>query len=213
MFIQQWINALQLWFGAWVLFNNPTKYVFNDFLVSNFALLFSLFGLGSAFQDIADRKETEKSASRIFFLLDRESKIDPLGEDGKVLDINVDQPILQKKKSIKKKKSSKAFHPDVSESEDVTDTEDKPRSAKKSKEHHFADVDGGEGTESEVTDSESKPKSPKKKKKKKKDKSNDDADALGSDSNHDKPKSSKKKKTHKKKKTVESDEVDHSDAS
>jgi ATP-binding cassette subfamily B (MDR/TAP) protein 1 len=91
MFIQQWINALQLWFGAWVLFNNPTKYEFNDFLVSNFALLFSLFGLGAAFQDIADRKETEKSASRIFFLLDRESAIDPLNDKGKVLDTTKDE--------------------------------------------------------------------------------------------------------------------------
>src|SRR6056300_1595265 len=77
MFIQQWINAVQLWFGGWLLFNYPEKFAFDDFLISNFSILFSLFGLGAAFQDISDRKETEKSASRIFYLLDRESKIDP----------------------------------------------------------------------------------------------------------------------------------------
>ena len=85
MFIQQWINAVQLWFGGWMLFNYPDKFEFNDFLISNFAILFSLFGLGAAFQDISDRKETEKSASRIFYLLDRESKIDPMSEEGKKL--------------------------------------------------------------------------------------------------------------------------------
>lgn len=85
MFIQQWINAVQLWFGGWLLFNNPDKYVFNDFLISNFAILFALFGLGAAFQDISDRKETEEAASRIFYLLDRESAIDPMSTEGKKL--------------------------------------------------------------------------------------------------------------------------------
>jgi ATP-binding cassette, subfamily B (MDR/TAP), member 1 len=84
MFIQQWINALQLWFGGWLLVNT-NKYEFKDFLISNFALLFALFGLGAAFQDISDRKEVEKSAGRIFYLLDRVSEIDPLGKDGKIL--------------------------------------------------------------------------------------------------------------------------------
>ena len=85
MFIQQWINALQLWFGGWILFNYSETYGFNDFLISNFSILFALFGLGAAFQDVSDRKETEKSASRIFYLLDRQSQIDPLGEEGKKL--------------------------------------------------------------------------------------------------------------------------------
>jgi len=86
MLIQQFINALQLWFGAWVLFNNPDTYEFRDFLVSNFAILFSLFGLGAAFQDVSDRKEAEKSAGRIFYLIDRKSEIDPLSEEGKKLE-------------------------------------------------------------------------------------------------------------------------------
>ena len=85
MFIQQWINGLQLWWGGYLLFHYHDIFTFHDFLISNFALLFSLFGLGAAFQDIADRKETEKSAGRIFYLLDRKSAIDPLGEEGKKL--------------------------------------------------------------------------------------------------------------------------------
>lgn len=86
MGVQQWVNALQLWFGGWVLFNNPTTYTFDAFLISMFSLLFSLFGLGAAFQGISDKKETEASAGRVFYLLDRESEIDPMSEDGKKLD-------------------------------------------------------------------------------------------------------------------------------
>lgn len=85
LFVQQWINALQLWFGGWLLFTFPEKYVLKDFLIANFAILFALFGLGAAFQDISDRKEVEKSAARIFYLLDRKSAIDPLSDDGKKL--------------------------------------------------------------------------------------------------------------------------------
>jgi ATP-binding cassette, subfamily B (MDR/TAP), member 1 len=85
MFIQQWINALQFWFGGWLLVNFPEKYEFRDFLISMFAVLFALFGLGAAFQDISDRKEVEESAGRIFYLLDRVSEIDPLSTDGIVL--------------------------------------------------------------------------------------------------------------------------------
>jgi ATP-binding cassette subfamily B (MDR/TAP) protein 1 len=86
MFIQQWINALQLWFGGWMLFNFPEDYDFNDFLIANFAVLFALFGLGAAFQDISDKKAVEESAKRVFYLLDRVSAIDPLAEEGKKLD-------------------------------------------------------------------------------------------------------------------------------
>lgn len=82
MFVQQSISALQFYFGGWLLFKFPYDYSFNDFLVSNFAVLFALFGLGSAFQDMSDRKEVEKSAGRIFYLLDRKSEIDPLAKDG-----------------------------------------------------------------------------------------------------------------------------------
>jgi hypothetical protein len=72
------ISALQMWFGGYLLFTFPDDYEFKDFLIANFAILFSLIGLGAAFQDISDRKEVEMSAGRIFYLLDRVSEIDPL---------------------------------------------------------------------------------------------------------------------------------------
>eukprot|EP00549_Striatella_unipunctata_P025532 CAMPEP_0118702986 /NCGR_PEP_ID=MMETSP0800-20121206/18252_1 /TAXON_ID=210618 ORGANISM="Striatella unipunctata, Strain CCMP2910" /NCGR_SAMPLE_ID=MMETSP0800 /ASSEMBLY_ACC=CAM_ASM_000638 /LENGTH=1104 /DNA_ID=CAMNT_0006604361 /DNA_START=179 /DNA_END=3493 /DNA_ORIENTATION=- len=85
MLIQQWSNALQLWWGGWLIYRYPETYNFPDFLTAMFALLFSLFGLGSAMQGASDRKETTKSAGRIFYLLDRESAIDPLSQEGKKL--------------------------------------------------------------------------------------------------------------------------------
>jgi hypothetical protein len=97
-----------MWWGGWLLFNYPNQFAFDDFLVSNFALLFSLFGLGAAFQDMSDRKETEKSASRIFYLLDRKSTIDPLSSDGKILNISDSAKKKKKRKSsVKRKKSFK----------------------------------------------------------------------------------------------------------
>jgi ATP-binding cassette, subfamily B (MDR/TAP), member 1 len=86
MFIQQWVNALQFWWGGWLLVNYHGTFVMEDFLISNFALLFGMFGLGSAFQDLADTKEVERSAGRIFHLIDRISAIDPMSEDGMKLD-------------------------------------------------------------------------------------------------------------------------------
>ena len=93
MFIQQWINALQFWWGGWLLVNYPGSFVLEDFLISNFALLFGMFGLGSAFQDLADTKEVEKSAGRIFYILDRKSAIDPLGKEGKILEPSSKKPL------------------------------------------------------------------------------------------------------------------------
>lgn len=84
--IQQWINAMMFYFGAWLLVTFPDKYGFSDFLISQFSILFSLFGLAAAFQDMSDRKEVEKSAGRIFYLLDRNSEIDPLSTEGKKLE-------------------------------------------------------------------------------------------------------------------------------
>jgi ATP-binding cassette, subfamily B (MDR/TAP), member 1 len=86
MFVQQWVNALQMWFDGYLLFHYPEDYEFKDFLISNFAILFSVFGLGAAFQDVSDRKEVEKSAGRIFYLLDRKSEIVATSPEGKKLD-------------------------------------------------------------------------------------------------------------------------------
>eukprot|EP00535_Pseudo-nitzschia_heimii_P007475 CAMPEP_0197184268 /NCGR_PEP_ID=MMETSP1423-20130617/9534_1 /TAXON_ID=476441 /ORGANISM="Pseudo-nitzschia heimii, Strain UNC1101" /LENGTH=1555 /DNA_ID=CAMNT_0042635045 /DNA_START=48 /DNA_END=4715 /DNA_ORIENTATION=- len=108
MFAQQWINALQFWFGGWLLFNNPDKYTFSDFLISNFAILFGLFSLGVAFQDVSDRKEVEKSISRVFYLLDKQSEIDPLSEAGK--EIDYDKISMMKKRKSEKKIKKKEKH-------------------------------------------------------------------------------------------------------
>lgn len=104
MFLQQGINALLFYIGGWIMFRFPDSFDLNDFLIANFAILFGLFGLGAAFQDIADRKETEKSASRIFYLLDRKSEIDPLSEEGKVLNASVERPKVRTPSVDKPKK-------------------------------------------------------------------------------------------------------------
>merc|ERR1712157_713935 len=88
IFVQQWINALQFWFGGWLLFKYPDVYTFKDFTASLMIILFSLFALGAAFQDIADREKVEKSLSRIFYLLDKRSEIDPLSEEGKTINFD-----------------------------------------------------------------------------------------------------------------------------
>lgn len=84
-FIQQWINGLQFWFGGWLLYN-VGGYDFKDYLISNFAVLFALFGLGAAFQDVADSGAVKKSVGRIFYMFDRKSAIDSLSDEGKKLD-------------------------------------------------------------------------------------------------------------------------------
>lgn len=95
LFIQQWVNALQFWFGGWLLIHFQSEFTFNDFLIAQFSILFSLFGLGSAFTNISDRSEVEKSAGRVFYLLDRESEIDPLSTEGKKLTGGKDSGTLQ----------------------------------------------------------------------------------------------------------------------
>jgi len=175
MFVQQWINALQFFFGGWLLYKYPDKYNFNDFLISNFAVLFSLFGLGAAFQDISDRKETEKSASRIFYLLDRTSAIDPLSEEGKTVDYNVPLPKRPKrKKSIKAEKKKKR----ASSLQNVTEENEDPDSK---------DVDKEYATKSSSS-----------LKKKKSKRSSKKASEENWDGTSKKPKSSKEKKSKKK---------------
>jgi hypothetical protein len=160
-----------MWWGGWLLFNYPGRYEFDDFLISNFALLFSLFGLAAAFQDMSDRKEMEKSASRIFFLLDRKSSIDPLGSSGKILNTNV----LSKKKtkSSVKKKSMKSMEP--SDKSDTEATDDGPISQTKkkpSKKKSSSKIDVDVRSEADPVPPK-KPKSMKKKKSQKKRKEND----------------------------------------
>jgi len=84
--LHHWVDSLLLFFAGWLLHNYPTKFTFLEVLNSNFALYFSLFGLGVALKEIADREEIKKATSRVFFLLDRESALDPLYKYGHKLD-------------------------------------------------------------------------------------------------------------------------------
>merc|ERR1711865_957732 len=105
-FIQQWITAALFYWGGWLLMQYPDRYDFKNFLIYNFAIIFSLFGLGAAFQDMSDRKQMEASASRIFYLLDRVSLIDPLSKEGEILNTSVDRPIRRKSSKKAKRKST-----------------------------------------------------------------------------------------------------------
>merc|ERR1719343_474928 len=167
--LQEWIFGLQFWFGGWLLTKFPERYDFYDLMVAMFALLFGIFSLGAAFQDIADRKETEASANRIFHLIDRKSEIDPLSEEGKTVDYNSLPKSKSKKEAKKKKSSKKLVEDDQSDFLEVDDDEDvgekksstkKPKSKKSSK---------------KLLDAENKPKSSKKKKSKKKSSSDKEA--------------------------------------
>jgi len=75
--IQQYVNALQFWWGGWLL-SRYDNYTFDDFLIAMFALLFSLFALGAAAVNASDKDEATKAATRIYQLIHRESKNDPL---------------------------------------------------------------------------------------------------------------------------------------
>ena len=82
-FIQMWGIALMFWFGGWLLYTYPGRFEYRDFLISLFALLFSLEGMGYAAQGTTDREKAKKAANRIFELTDRQSAIDPLSDSGK----------------------------------------------------------------------------------------------------------------------------------
>jgi hypothetical protein len=67
------------------MYKYPDVFDFNSFLISMFALLFSLFALGAAAQGATDKKKAEAAAGRLFYLINRESANDPLCTDGKKL--------------------------------------------------------------------------------------------------------------------------------
>lgn len=81
-FFQFWGLGLMFWFGSWLLNRFPEDYDFRDFVISLFALFFSLYGLTVAFENATDRKQAKLAAERIFSLTDRPSAIDPLDEAG-----------------------------------------------------------------------------------------------------------------------------------
>jgi ATP-binding cassette subfamily B (MDR/TAP) protein 1 len=82
-FTQMWGLALLLWFGGWLLTTYPDTYTYRDYLISLFSLLFGLEGMGFAAQNATDRKKAKEAARRIFELIDRQSAIDPLSDEGR----------------------------------------------------------------------------------------------------------------------------------
>ena len=65
--------------------SNPASASFNDIFVVFFALVFGAAGAGQAGAFAPNYTKAKISASRIFFLLDREPKIDSYSEDGEKL--------------------------------------------------------------------------------------------------------------------------------
>mmetsp|Transcript_3600 Transcript_3600/g.7957 ORF Transcript_3600/g.7957 Transcript_3600/m.7957 type:complete len:1436 (+) Transcript_3600:181-4488(+) len=81
-FIQMWGTALMFWWGGFVLWKWPDDFTYRGFLISMFSLLFSLSGLGMAAQGATDHDKAKAAGERIFELVERESAIDPLSNDG-----------------------------------------------------------------------------------------------------------------------------------
>lgn len=81
--VQLWGMALMFWWGGWLLNEYPGTYDYKYFLISMFALLFSLSGLSVAMMGITDQAKAKKAAERIFSLIDRDSPINSLSNDGK----------------------------------------------------------------------------------------------------------------------------------
>jgi len=80
---QLWSFGLLFWWGGWLIFNHPNLYTFLDLNISMFALLYGLSGMSIAFQGATDRDKANLAAYRIFNLIERESLIDPLSEEGR----------------------------------------------------------------------------------------------------------------------------------
>ena len=175
MGIQQWIYAVLFAVGGALLKRYPDSFGVGDFNNALFCVMFGLFGLAAAFQDVSDRKEMEKSAKRIFHLIDRQSEIDPLSDEGKTVDYSVpmkSKKSKSKKSLVKNKRESSLKNVAEEEPEDTGEAEEdvRPRSTsskkKKSKRSSKKLLD-------ESDEDEEKPKSSKKKKKKKKKDSTD----------------------------------------
>lgn len=81
-FVQFWALALLYWWGGYLLSRWPEVWEFRDFLIAIFALLISITGTALNSGGTTDSKLAEEAADRIFALIDRESAIDPLSEEG-----------------------------------------------------------------------------------------------------------------------------------
>lgn len=82
-FTQMWGFGLMFFFGGWLLDKYPNEFAYRDYLIALFAFMFSLYGLAAAFEGTADREKAKAAASRIFEVIERQSLIDPLTDEGK----------------------------------------------------------------------------------------------------------------------------------
>ena len=83
--VQQYVNALEFWWGGWLLIHYPHRFTFQQFLISMFSLLFALFAFGASSIGAVEKKEMQAAAHRIFELINRKSEIDSLSHEGKKL--------------------------------------------------------------------------------------------------------------------------------
>lgn len=81
--LQQCGSALIFWWGGWLLVNYPTTFNSTDFLISYSGLLLSLNSLNLAAYGMTNKSEAQSAVTRLADLIDRESSIDPLSEEGK----------------------------------------------------------------------------------------------------------------------------------
>ena len=61
----------------------PNSFSYRDYLISMFSLLFSLSGMSVAFMGATDQTKAKAAAQRIFALIDRESNINSLSDEGR----------------------------------------------------------------------------------------------------------------------------------
>jgi len=85
--IQLYVNALQFFWGGWLITTYPNTYTFRGFLISMFALIFALFAFGASSIGAIEKKLAGEASGRIFYLINRKSAIDSMSllEGKKVL--------------------------------------------------------------------------------------------------------------------------------
>jgi ABC-type multidrug transport system, ATPase and permease components len=79
---QLWGMGLMFWWGGWVL-SNYGDFTYREYLISMFSLLYSLSGMSVAFMGATDKANAQLAADRIFSLIDRESPINALSDEGR----------------------------------------------------------------------------------------------------------------------------------
>jgi len=80
--LQMWGMGFMFWWGAFLLYKWPGRWEIGDFLISMFSLLFSLSGMTMAMAGATDKVKATMAANRIFSLINRESAINALSDEG-----------------------------------------------------------------------------------------------------------------------------------